>query len=194
MRVQGAWSNLFKSFHINFLETMDVLLTLKKVSPHHSTHIRLVLDSEVVVRCLNRQGSRLPQINQVMLAIFLLAESKKWYLSAVYIQGLRNVTPDALSRFTPIDSEWSLDAGSFSFISSQVPELQIDFFATKYNKKIECYVSPYEEPLAEAVDAMSLDWNIWSRSQLIEDLQQEVVQREQIDTGPYIPVQGHSVH
>ncbi|XP_068224519.1 uncharacterized protein, partial [Palaemon carinicauda] len=69
---------------------------------------------------------------------------------------------DALSRFTPIESESSLVAGSFSFISSQVTELQIDLFATKDNKKMDRYVFPYGDPLAEAVDVMSLDWNRWS--------------------------------
>ncbi|XP_068213979.1 piggyBac transposable element-derived protein 3-like [Palaemon carinicauda] len=48
------------------------------------------MDSEVVVRCLNRQGSRSPPLSQVTLAIFQLAEKKKWYLSAVHLQGVLN--------------------------------------------------------------------------------------------------------
>ncbi|XP_068209012.1 uncharacterized protein [Palaemon carinicauda] len=62
------------------------------------------------MRGLNHQGSRSPQINQVMLAIFRL----------------------------------------------------IDLFATSDNKKLPRYMAPYEDPLAEAVDAMSLDWNGWT--------------------------------
>ncbi|XP_068213953.1 uncharacterized protein [Palaemon carinicauda] len=67
-KVQGTWSSLFRTFHINFLEAMAVFLSLKKLKLHCSIHIRHVLDSEVVMRCLNRQGSRSPQINQVILA------------------------------------------------------------------------------------------------------------------------------
>ncbi|XP_068209109.1 uncharacterized protein [Palaemon carinicauda] len=46
-KLQGTWSSLFKTFHINNLEAMAVFLTLKKLDLCCSTHIRLVLDSEV---------------------------------------------------------------------------------------------------------------------------------------------------
>ncbi|XP_068228449.1 uncharacterized protein [Palaemon carinicauda] len=103
--------------------------------------IRLVLDNEVILKCLNRQGSRSPHINHVILAIFYLARKKGWHLSAVHLQGFRN--HDALSRRKPIETEWSLDADSFSFISVKVPVLQINLFATSDNKKLPRYVAPY---------------------------------------------------
>ncbi|XP_068250282.1 uncharacterized protein [Palaemon carinicauda] len=115
------------------------------------------------MRYLNRQGSRSTQINQVILSIFHLAEKKRWHLSAVHLQGFHNVMADAVSRLMPIESEWSLDSGSFSFILRQVPELQIDLFTTSDNKKLPRYVAPYEDPLAEASDGKSLDWNKWNR-------------------------------
>ncbi|XP_068222133.1 uncharacterized protein [Palaemon carinicauda] len=162
-KAQGTWYSLFKTFHINILGAVAVFFTLKKLAPRCSTHTRLVLDSEVIMRCLNHQGSRSPQINQVILVIFHLAGKKRWHLSAVHLQGFHNVTVDALSRFTPTESEWSLDTGSSSFILRQVPELQNDLFATSGNKKIPRYVAPCEDPLGEALDAMSLDWNRWTR-------------------------------
>ncbi|XP_068238454.1 uncharacterized protein [Palaemon carinicauda] len=61
-KVQGIGLHQFKSFHINILEAMAVSLTLKRLSPHRSTHTRLVLVNEVIVKCLNRQGSRSPHV------------------------------------------------------------------------------------------------------------------------------------
>ncbi|XP_068238425.1 uncharacterized protein [Palaemon carinicauda] len=86
-KTQGTWSSLFKTFH-NILEAMAVFLTLKRLSPCPSIHVRLTLDSDVVVRCLNRQGSPSPQLNNVILAILRLAE-KRWHLSAVHLQGFQ---------------------------------------------------------------------------------------------------------
>ena len=47
--VQGNWSEKFKQFHINILEAMAVLLTLKRLKPQRGIHIQLVLDSNVIV-------------------------------------------------------------------------------------------------------------------------------------------------
>ncbi|XP_068203080.1 uncharacterized protein [Palaemon carinicauda] len=160
-KVQGLWSPIFQQMHINVLEAMAVLLTLKRLSPAWNLHIRLVLDSAVIVHCINRGGSRSAHINHVMLAIFSMATSYKWHLSAVRLAGVRNVVADALSRTTPLESEWSLDNRSFQWILSQVPGLQVDLFATESNRKLECYVAPNLDPQPYAMDAMSIDWNTW---------------------------------
>ncbi|XP_068227869.1 uncharacterized protein [Palaemon carinicauda] len=83
-KVQGHWSQKFKQFHINILEAMAVFLSLKKLHLKENIHIRLVLDSKVIVHCIYRQGSRSPKINHVMIAVFTLAQKKgssPWTLS-----------------------------------------------------------------------------------------------------------------
>ncbi|XP_068247837.1 uncharacterized protein [Palaemon carinicauda] len=169
-KVQGLWSTIFRQFHINVLEAMAVFLTLKQLNPARNLHIRLVLDSAVIVHCLNRGGSKSAHINDVMLAIFSMATSNKWHLSAVHLAGVRNVVADALSRTTPLESEWSLDKQSFKWILSQVPGLQVDLFATESNHKLECYVAPNLDPRAYATDAMFLDWNVWKRIYLFHPI------------------------
>ena len=155
--VQGKWSPMFRQFHINILEAMAVLLALKRLKPPKKIHIRLVLDNSVVVNCLNRQGSKTPHINHVLLAIFKLAHKKKWHFSATHLQRVRNVIADSLSRQKPLESEWSLDRTSFLWILKRVPLIQVDLFATKDNHKLACYVAPNLDPQAFASDAMSID-------------------------------------
>ena len=162
-RCQGSWSQNFKHFHINVLEAMAVFLTLKKLRPKRGSHVRLVLDSQVIVHCLNRRGSRSRPINHVMIAIFTLARRRSWHLSATHLAGVQNVIADSLSRTKPLESEWSLDVQSFQEISKRLPGLQVDLFATEYNHKLPCYVAPNLDPQAFAMDALLLDWNQWDR-------------------------------
>ncbi|XP_068205375.1 uncharacterized protein [Palaemon carinicauda] len=139
---QGSLSPAMKHFHINVLEAMAVLLTLKRLSPPRSTHVRIVSDSTAVVHCINRGGSKTPNLNQVLVMIFTLVLEKNWFLSASHLAGVQNVIADSLSRTKPLESEWSLDVNSFRWISRLVPGLQVDLFATQLNHKLPYYVAP----------------------------------------------------
>ena len=158
-QVQGMWSNKFQNFHINVLEAMAVLLALKRLHPSPGSHVRLILDSMVVMHALNRGGSKSPRVNHVMLGIFSLARKKRWHLSACHIEGVRNVIADSLSRTAPQETEWSLDRNSFSWVMQQVPSLQVDLFATFQNNQLDKYVSPIQDPQAIGMDALSLEWS-----------------------------------
>ena len=114
-----------------------------------------------IVYCINRNGSRSPQINHVILAILGLARRKNWHLSASHIAGVRNVTADSLSRSAPLESEWSLDKRSFLFVQTLVPNLEVDLFATAENHQLPQYVAPNLDPQAVGIDAMALNWNQW---------------------------------
>lgn len=161
-KVQGKWSVKFQTFHINVLEAMAVLLALKRIRPPRKTHIRLALDSTVVMHSINRGGSKSPSLNHVMIAIFSLALKKGWHISAIHIEGVRNVIADSLSRTHPLESEWKLDRRSFQWVLRKVPSLEIDLFATSQNHQLPLYVAPNLDPQAVAMDALSLDWNRWN--------------------------------
>ena len=157
--VQGTWSLKFQSFHINIFEAMAVFSTLEKINPEWGSRVRLMLGSNIIVRCLNRTGSRSPQINLVILAILSLASKRSRHLSAAHIAGVRNVLADSLSRDAPpLESEWSFDVRSFQFVQSHVPDLHIDLFSTPAHQ-LPLYVAPNVDPRAVGTDAMSLDWN-----------------------------------
>ena len=51
--VQAKWSLSFPTFHINVLETLAVFLVWRKLRPAKHLHFRLVLDSQMIVHCLN---------------------------------------------------------------------------------------------------------------------------------------------
>ena len=84
---------------------------------------------------------------------------KQVTLKARHIPGRLNVVADMLSRLgQTIQTEWSLLPEVFQAICSRWHWPQIDLFATRFNNKLPLFVSPVPDPLATAVDALSLPW------------------------------------
>ena len=80
-------------------------------------------------------------------------------LKARHIPGRLNVVADKLSRLGQIiQTEWSLLPEVFQTICSRWHRPQIDLFATRFNNKLPLFVSPVPDPLATAVNALSLPW------------------------------------
>ena len=83
---------------------------------------------------------------------------KQITLKARHIPGRLNVVADKLSRLgQTIQTEWSLLPEVFQAICRRWHQPQIDLFATRFNK-LPLFVSLVPDPLATAVDALSLPW------------------------------------
>ena len=108
-------------------------------------------------------GSQSPMVNGIIRTIVRKSQLRNWHISVSHLQGVRNVIADSLSRDSPQETEWSLDMTSFQEITSVVPDLQVDLFATSFNNKLPLYVAPNLDPLAVAVDSLNLDWNQWQK-------------------------------
>jgi hypothetical protein len=76
-----------------------------------------------------------------------------------HIPGHLNVLADTLSRsLAPVNTEWELLQVIFNAISLLWGRPHLDLFATSLNRKLDTFVSPVPDPLAYAVDAMSISW------------------------------------
>jgi hypothetical protein len=74
-----------------------------------------------------------------------------------HIPGHLNVLEDALSlSLTPVNTEWELLQVTFNAIRLRWGRPHLDLFATSLNHKLDTFVSPVPDPLAYAVDAMSI--------------------------------------
>ena len=84
---------------------------------------------------------------------------KQVTLKVQHIASGLNVVTDKLSRLgQTIQTEWSLLPEVFQSICSRWHRPQIDLFATRFNNKLPLFMSPILDPLASAVDALSLPW------------------------------------
>ena len=80
-------------------------------------------------------------------------------LKARHIPGHLNVVADKLSRLGQIiQTERSLLPEVFQALCNRWHRPQIDQFATRFNNKVPLFVSPVPDPMATAVDALSLSW------------------------------------
>jgi hypothetical protein len=156
----GIWSEEEKQRHINELELLAVLraLTHWRVSLSHQAVMLLSDNSTVVAYIRNQGGTHSRSLCQLTVEVLQLCAASDIHLLVRHIPGRLNVLADGLSRTQVLPTEWTLHTEIFRLIHGVFPSMEIDLFATRLNRKLEKFVSPVPDPLAIAVDALSLDW------------------------------------
>ena len=158
----GAWTPLERRFHINILEMWAVeksLLAFRNFLT--GSHVHLSTDNATVLAYLkNEGGTHSYPLLEGATKILLWCQHHKITLTASHLAGKLNVLADALSRADKaIPTEWSLKP----HLASRVREIGdmplLDLFATRRNKRAPMFVSPFPDPLAWAVDALSFKWD-----------------------------------
>ena len=113
-----------------------------------------------MVAYANKQGG--PRSSPAWLEcldLFQLPQDNVWSIRARHIPGHLNVIADQLSRPGQIlPTEWSLLPQLLRLITDHWDRPQVDLFATRYNNKLQLFVSPVPDPLALEVDALSIGW------------------------------------
>ena len=162
--VWGHWEDWQKPLHSNWKELKAIYLTLLHFRRSIcGKAIRLYSDNTTALNCLRKQGS-LYNLSLHQLTGEILELCAKFSISLIprHIQGTLNVLADRGSRRGPISTEWTLDDDSFYLVTSFLSLFpQVDLFATRYNFKIDPFVSPCPDEMAWAMDALTVDWNSW---------------------------------
>ena len=143
----GLWSPLQQREHINLLEMKAVHLALcHSRATLHLKSLVLATDNTTVVAYLkNQRGTRCFSLYSLCREILLLCSDHL------------NVLADTLSRsLALVNTEWELLQVIFNAISLLWGRPHLDLFATSLNHKLDTFVSPVSDPLAYAVDAMSI--------------------------------------
>ena len=158
---RGSWSVPESKLHINYLELKAVFLALREFQDLCVNNIVLVAtDNTTVVAYINKEGGmRSGPLCALLWRILTWCARKQVTLKARHIPGRLNVVADKLSRLgQTIQTEWSLLPQVFKAICCRWHRPQIDLFATRFNNKLPRFVSPCPDPLASAVDALSIPW------------------------------------
>ena len=163
-RISGCWSPELASHSMNWLELMAIFLSVQHFLPllRNST-VLVMTDNTTAVSCLRRQGTLrsdpLMSLSTLLLEFCLLHSIS---LVPKHLSGALNVLADQGSRLSPVSTEWSLDPQTFGWISSLAGPFQVDLFATRDNRQLRSFVSPFPDPLACGTNALSLHWDQWS--------------------------------
>ena len=147
--------------HINYLELLAILLSLKALcGAHKNKHIQVQCDNTTAVSYINNMGgSKSIPCNEVTKQIWALCIANNNWLSATYLPGCKNVEADAESRVFNDHTEWKLDPQIFKRITNKFGSPEIDLFASCLNKQCAKYSSWHLDPEASFVDAFSVNWN-----------------------------------
>ena len=164
-QLQGTWQPDELSLHINQLELRAIYhACLHWANQWTGHHVQLLCDNKTAVAMLRHQGSnRLPHMHEETGRILKFQATYHFRLSAEHIPGSFNVQADALSRNTPIASEWSLDAPSFLRLQRRFGPFSVDMFATAQNAQTQVFVAPFPGGGEVAVNALSVDWSCWAK-------------------------------
>ena len=143
--------------HLNYLELKAVFLALKEFQDLRIHKIVLVeTDNTTVVSYINKEGGiRSGPLCALLWRILTWCTRNQVTPKARHIPGWLRVVTDKLAR--PL-KEWSLLQEVFQAICNRQHRPQIDLFAILFNNKLPLFVSPVPDPLATAVDSLSLPW------------------------------------
>ena len=167
LQVSGRWAKHHLDCHINWLEMKAVQLALEHFKQHvRNQSVLLRCDNSTVVSYINKQGGT-KSFNLCLLTWELLqwCQENSIVLKAAHIPGKRNILADDLSRGKTVIrlTEWSLNQEIADTLFKIFPTPNLDLFATKENRKLQVYCSPYPDPEAIASDALSIDWTgMWA--------------------------------
>lgn len=158
----GQWTTHESSLSINALELMAVLRVLQLYGARWTGRkILVVTDNTTAVAYINNQGgTRSMTCLDVTFEIFHWVQIHDLSIRARHIPGRLNRLADLLSRQQAIvNTEWTLLPSLTSRIWSLWGRPHLDLMATSWNSQLPVYVSPFPDPQAFGVDAMSLSWD-----------------------------------
>lgn len=155
--VNGPWSGRERTLFINVLEMRAVINSLIALQPQERTLILVASDNRTVVSYVNRMGgTKSWSMMEETYDLFSLCIQKDWRIRARYIPGHLNCIADQLSRTgQPLPTEWSLNPLALERIFRTWHRPQLDLFATRYNKKLDAFVSPSPDAEAVGVDGLT---------------------------------------
>ena len=155
----GDWTQEEQEKHINQLELRAAFLTMQSFCSQLSNiHVRLMMDNTTAIACINNFGSMKDYLMEETDLVYKWALERKIHLSSAYIPGVENLLADKESRTHNVDMEWQLNKTWFNYIVKQFGQPDIDLFASRINKQLDCYVSWRPDPHAKFVDAFSRSW------------------------------------
>ncbi|XP_067204322.1 uncharacterized protein [Linepithema humile] len=160
-RTHGFWSPEDKQHHINYLELLATFHALRCFASHlQGSNILLRVDNSTALSYINRMGSvKFPILSELARKIWYWCAKRDIFIYALYISSVQNIEADTESRVVSEETEWALGQEYFDRINCYFGRFDIDLFATSINSKCQRFVSWHPDPLAQAVDAFSLNWS-----------------------------------
>jgi hypothetical protein len=165
LQFSGQWTWIESKMSINQLELLAVIRALQALPPSwRGSKLMIASDNSSTIAYINKfGGTRSQPMLELTLQLYLLAQSLSLTLRARHIPGRLNRLADSLSRrHQVVNTEWILMMPVCRLVLDLWGSPTLDLMAmsqtTRQTTRLPVYVSPFPDPKALAVDAMSFEW------------------------------------
>lgn len=161
IKIGGHWTPEEASNHINYLEMLAVLFSLKAFHKELTgKHVLVRIDNMTAVSDLGEMGtSHSKNPNNLTSTLWEWCLDNNMWLTTSHIPGKENTLADAESRKSRKETEWTLDRGiSHEAIKKIHVEPQIDLFASRLNYQLRPFAAYQPDPDAVAINAFLFSW------------------------------------
>lgn len=158
--IEGCWSLLERTRHINELELLAAFLALQSFAKLLDQGcVTLQMDNTAAIAAINRLGSpRSRHLTHIAQRLWTWCFQRGITVRATHLPGCLNSEADWASR-TRLDlSSWKLMPSIFRKIDHLWGPLMLDLFADYTNKQLDQYFSWRPDPHSSGVDAFSQEW------------------------------------
>ena len=153
----GLWSHeesLKSSTWRELVAVHRVLLSLKHIFANQ--RIKWFTDNQGV-KAIALKGSMKTELQDIAYSIFRICMSESIYLEMEWIPRSENEKSDYLSRILDYD-DWGISFVVLDMIQQRYGQLQVDWFASNYNAKLQKFYSRFWNPSSSGVDAFAEFW------------------------------------
>ena len=156
----GSWTVEEQERSINYLELLAAFLGLQTfASSKRKTAILLRLDNVTAMAYLNKMGGpHSESLSRLAVKVWNWCLRREILIHAEHLPGKENIRADWESRHVSDSSNWMLDRVVFETLEQQLGPFSIDLFASRTNHQLPTYCSWRPDPMAWAVDALSIPW------------------------------------
>ena len=160
--VWDQWSRAESQAHSNNLEMLATIRAVESLQDQlRGESLLICSDNTTTVATINKQGGvRSWELTELAWTLWTILDRIGCQARARHIPGRLNVLADSLSRQNQVVStEWCLNQNVLEMVWRKWGVPEVDLFATSLNKKLPKYVSPFPDPMAWAINALTIPWN-----------------------------------
>ena len=124
----------------------------------HDCSVEIQIDNTTAVSYINKLGGcKSKPLCDISLRIATWCEERNLFLFAIFVPGVLNTLADAESRRPVSSGDWKLSPLAFASIA-ETWSVQVDLFASDWNKQLSKFAIWFPHPGAWKVDAFNLHW------------------------------------
>ena len=159
LEAKGDWNPRVSKKSSNYRELLAILMALETFKNLlKGSTVEILSDNSTAGAYVRNKGGPIPELSEIAMSIWGLAEDFHISLICTHIPGVLNSAADRLSR-SPDIHNWMLHPALFRWLDKKFGPFTIDRFASNMNAQLPRFNSRFWEPNSEGINALAQDWS-----------------------------------